>query len=815
VFHFDLISALLGFLLAWLLMGLLYRQRARLASLRDALWARAGAVRRFLVSGAEYRYRHNLGRSLQGGHLAGRIVDLEAIAVTPRLLLPTPIPEPGEGALVDPDTTYVVPTFPDLPELAALYGVPTCSLDDALKSPASLLLIGRPGAGKSTILSLMAARLVEEAAVESTGRTPLLAHMGDIELPQDLTAMKDAAEPLLLAAEARMGLFGGAGAAEHLHRRLKDGECLLLLDGWDDLPSAHQAELIHWLKTFLAAYPNNRLIATGPATGYRPLLALGFTVVPVAGWTPDDFRLLVERWTTAWPDVVARRKRKPAPGEADPGLIAGWLSGGSRGRTPLDITLRIWTALEGDVLGPRPADWLSAYVTRLLPSPDGLRALEQAALESLGQERFGIGRDQLRDLANVAFAMSASALPMDPNDFLEAAEQRGGLLVKRANNRASFSHPLVADYLAVAPFATSNRPDPFLHETDPAHGPVFPLYASLGDATPLALARLQKPPDMMHSDLIGLAQWLPDSPSNARWRAEVLRRLAGLMMAAEEPELLRGRALAALVGARDETVNQFFKQALESEDVVARTYAALGLGASGDPAYGTLLAARLTDRARPVQWAAALALGSIGDAAAVRALTNTMAESDEGLRRAAAEVLSTNREEGFHLLREALSANDLLTRRAAIFGLRRMGPNEEILKLLNDVHFNDTQWVVRGAAEEALNVLKAPDGRGPAAQPPPEQIGWLVAWAASRGEGVAPGDAGRYTLRRALVEGDEETQIAAALTLARLAFSEAVPDLQNAMRSGSADVREAAFRALFEISLAAARRITAAGTAPL
>jgi HEAT repeat protein len=811
--RFDPLSALLGFVAACVLIGLLYRNRARLASLRDAVWAQAGALRRYLVSGAEFRYRQALARSAQHSHLAGRILDLNDVYVPARLLAPAPISDPSDTATPEPDVTFVVPVFADMPEMAALYGVPSLSVEQALASPASLALIGRPGAGKSTILTHMAVRLADEPDLEPYKRTPVLAHLADIELPADLASLRDTAEPLLIAAEARAGLL--PGVAEHVHLRLRSGEALLLLDGWDDLPPSHQAEAVKWLKALLTAYPGNRIIATAPATGYRPLVGLGLVATPVAGWTPEDFRALVERWTAAWPAVMARRKRKPAPGEVEPALIAGWLSGGARGRTPLEITLRVWTAMEGDVLGPRPADWLEAYVARLLPSPDGMRALEKAALESLAQERYGLGRDQLREHANLAFATSAAALPMDPSDFLSQAMERGGLLARRSGGRLSFSHPVVAAYLAVAPYAAAGRPEPFLRQSAPAYAPAFPIYSSLADGTPLVAERLNRPADQMCTDLFAVSQWLADAPSNARWRAEVLRRLANLLVAGDKPELLRGRALVALVSARDESVSQFFKKSLESPDVVARTFAALGLGASGDVGLVPLLAARLSEPPRPAQYAAALALGSIGDQAALRALTQALNEGDDWLRRAAAEVLAMHREDGYRLLREALSANDLLTRRAAVYGLGRTPPSEDLLKLLEDVHYNDVQWVVRGAAEEALAQLKSPATAAVQPQPLPEQIGWLVAWAAARGEGVPPGDTGRLVLRRALNDGDDDTRIAAALTLSRLALSEAIPDLQACLRAASADVRDAAFRALFEVAQAAGRRLTATGTAPL
>ena len=55
-------------------------------------------MRRFLVSGAEFRYRQGLAHALQSSHLAGRIVDLDEVFVEPRLFAYQPVPEPGSAA---------------------------------------------------------------------------------------------------------------------------------------------------------------------------------------------------------------------------------------------------------------------------------------------------------------------------------------------------------------------------------------------------------------------------------------------------------------------------------------------------------------------------------------------------------------------------------------------------------------------------------------------------------------------------------------------------------------------------------------------
>ena len=92
------------------------------------------------------------------------------------------------------------------------------------------------------------------------------------------------------------------------------------------------------------------------------------------------------------------------------------------------------------------------------------------------------------------------------------------------------------------------------------------------------------------------------------------------------------------------------------------------------------------------------------------------------------------------MLREAAALPDLSVRHAAVYGLvgTRAG---WALKILEEMQVNETEWLVRNAAVEAVSQWKKPHDQLPKPYPAPDTLGWLVAWAATKGAGVPPGKA--------------------------------------------------------------------------
>jgi hypothetical protein len=166
------------------------------------------------------------------------------------------------------------------------------------------------------------------------------------------------------------------------------------------------------------------------------------------------------------------------------------------------------------------------------------------------------------------------------------------------------------------------------------------------------------------------------------------------------------------------------------------------------------------------------------------------------VRVASAEALAIHPDEGYEMLKEAATIDDLLTRRAAVFGLARI-PEKWAAELLQKLQLEDQQWVVRGAAAEALEKRVSPPYQ---IEPPPDdfsKVPWLMSFASKAGMGLAPGKASLEMLRRALNQGTADEKIVALQTMGWVQKGELDLELKKALTSGEPYLRDAAFEALW------------------
>jgi HEAT repeat protein len=308
------------------------------------------------------------------------------------------------------------------------------------------------------------------------------------------------------------------------------------------------------------------------------------------------------------------------------------------------------------------------------------------------------------------------------------------------------------------------------------------------------------------------AAWLRDAPAAARWRGEVFKRLNRLLMDSSQPALLRLNALGAFVAAGDPSLGALFRQGLANADALVRRGAVLGLGASGEVANVPHIAGLFRDPELDVRWAAVLALSALTHETALEALAQGLLSGDDNLRRACAEALARNEEEGHPVLKEAIVHDDLAVRRAAVYGLAATA-RDWAVDILDKLQVNEQQWLVRTAAQDVLVRLREPAARAPRAMPPPESLGWLIAWAAQQGLAVPPGPAALAILHRAAREGDAPTQRAAAEALARLGDPTDTPDLYTLLKGYGVQVGDAAYQALATLAAASGTRLAASASA--
>jgi hypothetical protein len=173
-----------------------------------------------------------------------------------------------------------------------------------------------------------------------------------------------------------------------------------------------------------------------------------------------------------------------------------------------------------------------------------------------------------------------------------------------------------------------------------------------------------------------------------------------------------------------------------------------------------------------------------------------MPEVDETLMIHIAEALASL-PAGWQPLANATAYPDLLVRRAAAHALGLIAEPWAEEKLL-EIGREDAEWLVRSAAESALQAKEERKKQRSRVSPPPQidEMDWLIAWAARQGQGLGVGEAARETLLRAAQEGNVDAKVLSALTLAQIGRRTDLPLLEVLGRERDPDVQRAAAWAL-------------------
>jgi len=783
------------------------------------------------MSVAEENYRRDTLRRAQGMHLAASLFPLEDIAQEPRLLAPPVVVEPGSPVTADDAVSLTVPYMPGWPELGAVYHAPTLDLGQALAGGANVVIIGQPGAGKTVALAWLAILAANHS--ESLGSlkdaAPFLLHVSDLNLPTQNS--REALDRIVEMATEHVTVLEEGRTVSFVEDCFESGRCLLLLDGFDELTSQGQRDVTEYLGLLFHAFPRIRVVTTGAPENLDGLIDLGFAPLNLASWNARQQSRFVRQWVGLWPKVTSSPSDPDA--QIDPLLVEGWLDCGNPSRTPLELSLMAWSAMAGDGTGPRILDALAAHVRRLAPASAPMEALETLAMQVTltsqpvfdpRRARSWIKEFELpEEIAPESSPELGGEVPSgsprqttrradrlsrttSPTPGLVGKLTGSGLVVGCRHGRARFAHPVLGGYLAGRGLSSFKPENTLVNQPDWIGKTLTTRYfAAHGDVAALLEMMLGWSGLPMHRPLLTAARWLRDAPADAPWRGRLIAALEELLRGDGLPLTLRAEAAVALICSDDPGIPALFRRLLESESAEQQQLAVLGCGAVRDERAVGAISAVLGSPSPSVSRAACLALSAIGTTRALEYVGQALLTGNETLRRAAAESLANDPEQGYAMLRDAASMEDIPVKRAAVYGLGRINEvwaNE----LLQQLHDEDEQWIVRNAAAEILESNSRPvDARAPREPTPPSETPWLIAYAGTLGLGISPGAPATDVLMSAFSSRNPEERLAALTYLKRTPSDAVIRELYAAVFGEDAELREAAFTALWEVGASGQR----------
>ncbi len=829
----DLLSFAVGFVAGVLFTWLLSRIRPLLIQLRENVKEQRQVAQTRRASGLENNFRRVTLRRAQGMHLAASLFSLDEILQEPRLIAPPPRVEPGVVGIQEDIISQTLPYLPAWPELAAIFRAPTISVTEAILGGSNIVIVGAAGMGKSVALahlaSLAANLQVKLDASSDLEAVPYLYHVADLQFPFD--SSRDPLNIIINAASENAPLFDLRRLPAFIQQTFKNGQALLLIDGFDELDPIGQKNVVEWFKALLQAYPKSRIVTTGCVDQLTGLISLGFSPLALIAWdSPKELRFMWQ-WGELWSRTVELGAgAETGPQQVDPILLNTWLTSDNSGLTPLELTLKAWGAYAGDSLGPRVLDAIATHVRRVAPSGTPLAALELLAMQVVltlqpvfdprqaraWVKQYDIVEDApIEGAETVSKAESGEAVPLTDSQKIkikkskagEAAPTYGllskmvesGLLISHSNNKMRFLHPILNGYLAGQAIGDNDADTTLLALPDWDGKRLSLRYlAARGDAAAVADILLKGSELPLHRTAFAVARWLRDAPKEAAWRGKVFASLLTILQAEGQPLGLRGQAMAAFVTSGDPGAATLFRQLLSSRSFELIPLAALGSGALRDGKASGALEELLQAPVSAVRRATCLALVAIGTEKSLESVARALLQGDEELRRAAAEALANDPLEGHPVLKEGATLADILVRRAVVHGLARVGQPWAV-ETLQHMQVEDDQWAVRNLANQYLEQIENIDPRVPRQLTVPSESPWLIEFAGKQKMGIPRGGPATDVLLNAFKQGNTEERLAALPYLKRVANEGIVGALYNGMYGEDPEVREAAFYAIEEI----------------
>ncbi|NET56261.1 MAG: NACHT domain-containing protein [Symploca sp. SIO2E6] len=336
---------------------------------------------------------------------------------------------------------------------------------EAVKNNSRLMIWGKPGAGKTTFLKYLALHFMEKKLPETL--VPVFIRLK--------TFAEDKSKPTLTDVIIQEFTVCIPNANQIVEGLLKQGQCLILLDGLDEVLATEAQRVRHNIDTLIEQYPKNRFVITC-RFGASEYIPPAFKEVEMADFAQEQVAVFVKNWFRDSDEsgiaekFLEKLQENPTIRElaTQPLLLTMlcWIyedgyefpkERNSLYEDAVDLFTRKWDAFRRIERDPIYKGKLSRPRRISLFANIAYDAFHQKNQKYLWKRREleAIISNFIENIPGV----EPETLDLDSQEVLRAIESQNGLVVEQAKDIYSFSHLTFQEYFTAWYIFESQEPD--------------------------------------------------------------------------------------------------------------------------------------------------------------------------------------------------------------------------------------------------------------------------------------------------------------------------------------------------------------------